>query len=96
MRKNIGKNISKTVSSAKYCQKLLDHAKQSTTDAIKTASKRRIQKTAESNCDLTDNKIADKIKFQNLLHRKIQSEMKKKYLEKDMYLQKKGRKFLMI
>ena len=35
--KNIGKNISKNLSS-KYSQKLLDHAKQSTTDALKTAS----------------------------------------------------------
>ena len=33
--KNIGKNISKNVSD-KYCQKLFDHANQSTTDALKT------------------------------------------------------------
>ena len=32
----------------KYSQKLLDSAKKSTTDAIKTASKRAIQKTAEA------------------------------------------------
>ena len=31
--KNIGKNISKNMTS-KYCQKLLYHAKQSTTDAL--------------------------------------------------------------
>ena len=43
MSSNIGKNISKNVSS-KYSQKLLDHAKQSATDAIKTASKRTIEK----------------------------------------------------
>ena len=47
MGKNIGKNISKNVSS-KYGQKLLNHAKQSATDAIKTSSKRVIQKTAEA------------------------------------------------
>ena len=41
MGKNIGKNISKKLSS-KYCQKLLDHAKKSATDAVKTASKRAI------------------------------------------------------
>ena len=35
--------------------------KKSTTDAIKTASKRAIQKTAEATGDLTGNKIADKI-----------------------------------
>ena len=33
---------------SKYSQKLLDHPKQSVTDAIKTASKRAIQKTAEA------------------------------------------------
>ena len=36
------KNTSKKLN--KYCQKLLDIAKKSTTDAIKTASKRAIQK----------------------------------------------------
>ena len=35
--------------SNKYSKKLLDGAKKSTTDAIKTASKRAIQKTAETN-----------------------------------------------
>ena len=47
--------------SNKYGQKRLDSAKKSTADAIKTASKRAIQKTAEAAGDLTDNKIADKI-----------------------------------
>ena len=41
--KNIGKKISN-----KYSQKLVDSAKKSATDAIKTASKRAIQKTAEA------------------------------------------------
>ena len=50
---------SKNVSS-KYSQKLLDHAKRSATDALKTASKRAIQKTAEAAGDLIGNKIADK------------------------------------
>ena len=35
--------------------------KQSTTDAIKTASKRAIQKTAEATGHLIGNKVADKI-----------------------------------
>ena len=47
--------------SNKYGQKLLDSAKKSTTDAMKTASKRGIQKTAETTGDLVGNKIADKI-----------------------------------
>ena len=45
----------------KYGQKILDSAKKPTTDAIKTASKRAIQKTAEAIGDLIGNKIADKI-----------------------------------
>ena len=47
--------------SNKYCQKLLNSAKKLTTDAIKTASKRVIQKTAEATGDLIGNKIADEI-----------------------------------
>ena len=38
-----------------------DHAKQSATDAYKTASKTVIQKIAESIGDLIDNKITDSI-----------------------------------
>ena len=53
----MGKSLSN-----KYSQKLLDSAKKSTTDAIKTGSKRAIQKTAEATDDLIGNKIADKIK----------------------------------
>ena len=41
--KNLGKSLSN-----KYSQKLLDSAKKSTPDAIKTASKRAHQKTAEA------------------------------------------------
>ena len=47
--------------SNKYGQKLLDSAKKSTTDAITTASKRVIQKSAEATGDLIGNKTADKI-----------------------------------
>ena len=47
--------------SNKYGQKLSDSAKKSTTDAIKTGSKRAIQKTAEATGDLIGNKIVDKI-----------------------------------
>ena len=54
--KNMGRNLSNI-----YGQKLLDSAKKSTTDEIKTASKRVIQKTAEATDDLIGNEIADKI-----------------------------------
>ena len=54
--KNMGKSLSN-----KYGQKLLDSAKKSTTDAIKTAPKRAIRKIAEATGNLIGNKIADKI-----------------------------------
>ena len=52
----MGKNVRKN-----YSQKLLNSAKKSTADAIKTASKRAIQKIAVATCDFIGNKIADKI-----------------------------------
>ena len=54
--KNMGTHLSN-----KYSQKLLDTAKASATDAVKTASKRAIQKTAKATADLIGNEIADKI-----------------------------------
>ena len=69
--KNIGKNTGKNTCKSltgKYSpgmlatrQKFHDHAKQSTTDAFKTASKRAIQKTSEATCNLIGNKIGNKI-----------------------------------
>ena len=53
---SFAKNMSNT-----YIQKLLNSAKKSTTDAIKTVSKRAIQKTAEATGDLIGNKISGKI-----------------------------------
>ena len=50
--KNMGESLSN-----KYGQKLFDSAKQSTTDAIKTASKIAIQKTAEATGDLNGKKL---------------------------------------
>ena len=41
--KNVGKNVGKIIGkslSGKYSQKLLDHAKQSATDKLKTSSKK--------------------------------------------------------
>ena len=55
-RTKVTKKLSNT-----YSQKFLDTAKKSTADAIKNASKRATQKTAEATVDLIGNKIADKI-----------------------------------
>ena len=57
---SFAKNMNKSLSN-KYCQKLLDSANKFTTNAIKTASKIAIQKTAEATGDLIGNKIADEI-----------------------------------
>ena len=54
--KNMGKNLSN-----KYGQNVLHSAKKSTTDAIKTASKRAVQKIAEATGELIGNEIADTI-----------------------------------
>ena len=57
---SFAKNICKNLSS-KCSQILLDSDKKSATDAIKTASKRAIQRTAGATGNLIDNRIADKI-----------------------------------
>ena len=91
MGKNIGKNVSKNLS-GKYNQKLLDYAKKSATDALKTSSKRVIQKTVKSTGNLIANRITKISK--NSEHDKEMS-MIKKYLKRDMFFQKKDKKLLM-
>ena len=68
--KIFAKNISN-----KYSQKLVDSVKKSATEAIKTASKRAIYKTAETTGDLIGTNNADMItsiskKFPKELHPK--------------------------
>ena len=64
MGQNIVKNISKSLSGKHGSgmlampQELLDHVKQSATDALKTSSKRAIRKTAEATGDLISTKPA--------------------------------------
>ena len=102
---SFAKNKCKNLSN-KYGQKLLDSAKRSTADAIKTASKRVIQKTAEATGDLIGNKISDKIastskKSSNeIQHNETESKAKgkgkpKDVPKKDIYLQRKDNKLLM-
>ena len=74
----IGK-VAKNMSN-KYSQKLVGTAKKSATDAIKTASKRAIQKTAEATGDLVGNKSADKITAKPSL-KDVTSASKKSYNE---------------
>ena len=97
--KNMGKSLNN-----KYGQKLLDSAIKSTTDAIKIASKRAIQKIAEATADLIGNKIADKLasvsKKKSIKELHNNDETKEEDVEitthkKDTYLQKKDNKLLM-
>ena len=95
--KSIGKNLNN-----KYDQKIIGTAKRSTTDAIKIASKRAIQKTAEATGGLIGNTIADKI---TSISKKPVKELsnndeKEEDVEitthkKDIYHQKKYNKLLM-
>ena len=79
--------------SNKYWKKLVDAAKKSATDAIKT-SKRAIQKTAEATGDLVGNKIADKItSVSKNSTKKLPVELTPH--KKDIYHQKKDNKLLM-
>ena len=93
--KNMGSHLSN-----KYSEKLLDTAKKSTTDAIKTVSKREIQKTAKAAGDLIGNKIADKItsvskKTQNNESEAGRASPKDAPKRRYIYLQKKDNKLLM-
>ena len=60
MDKNMDKSIGKNLSS-NYSQKLLEHAKKSATDPLKTTSEKAIQKTVEAIGGLIDNTIVNKI-----------------------------------
>ena len=97
--KNMGNSLRN-----KYSQKLLNRAKKSTMDAIKTASEKAIQKTTEATSDLTGNKIADKItsvsknppkKLQKDEIEEGRAKPKDVPKNKDAYLQKKDNKLLM-
>ena len=79
--------------SNKYSQKLVDTAKKSAIDAIKTASKRAIQKTAEAAGDLIGNKIADKITSASKKshNEEIQSSEVNNEIPKERYISPKER-----
>ena len=85
MGKNIDKKISKNVRS-EYSQNLFDHAKQSATDALETASKRKIQKAAEATGDLIRNKIADEISRVSKKSPQNNSETNQKEILRERYI----------
>ena len=57
---SFGKNMDKSLRS-KYRQKIAENTKKLANNALKTASKRAIQKATEATCDLFENKIVEKI-----------------------------------
>ena len=65
----------------KYGNTLIDTAKKSTTDAIKTASKRATQKTAEATGDLIGNKIAEDVELTTYKKRYISPEERKQIID---------------
>ena len=93
--RNIGTHATKVAKnmSNKYSQKLVDTARKSATDAIKTASKRAIQKTAEATGDLVRNKIADKITSESkkLHNEEIQLNEVNNEIPKERYISPKER-----
>ena len=96
MGRNIGKNISKNLSH-QYSEKFLNLAKQFAKDTLKTVSKRAVQKTAEATGDLiklheSQKTLTHDNSKENIEHdRGIYREK-----EKDIYLQNKDRKLLII
>ena len=96
--RNIGTHAAKVAKnmSNKYSQKVVDTAKKSATDAIETASKRAIQKTAEATGDLIGNKIVDKITAKPSESKKshneeIQSNQVNNEIPKERYISPKER-----
>ena len=99
--KNMGTHATKIAKNLnnRYGQKLVDTAKKST-DALKVAGKKAIQKTAQATGDLVDNTIENKI---TSISKKPASEPPSnvasneimKYQKKDIYLHKKDKKLLM-
>ena len=74
-----------------YSQNLLDSAKKSTANAIKTASKRAIQKTAEATGDLIGKNTADKITSVSIesskeFHSQNENELE---IQKEIYISRK-------
>ena len=93
--KNIGKHATKAAKNMnnKSSQKLVDSAKKSATDAVKTTSKRAIQKTAGATGDLIGNKIADKTTSASKTshNEEIQSNEVNNEIPKERYISPKER-----
>ena len=75
---------------------MFDHAKKSATDALKTSSKRFIQKTAEGSGDFIGNKIANKTMGVSKNLETVANENDKE-ISKERYMSpEKNKKLLMV
>ena len=87
MGKNLSKDINKILR-RKHSQKRLDHAEKSATDALKTTTRKDIQRTAEGTVNLIGNEIADKVTNVSkcLPHNNFESETE---VPKEIYITQK-------
>ena len=102
----MSKSTSKSLSN-KYTQNFLDYSKQSATDEFKTYSRKLIRKTAETTADLIGKNTMliklekSKERQQMLVQGQLQMkqkilDLKEKYQKKDIYLQEKNDKLLIM
>ena len=70
-------------------KKLHEHAKESTADALKTASKRAIQKTPEETGNLMDSKIADALVSRMTVKLQRSSELHSRAFQKQLQMNQK-------
>ena len=74
-----------------YSKKLLDSAKKSTTDALKTSSNRAIQKAAEATGDLIGDKRADKINASKTSQNILKTDGNETRIPKERYISSEKR-----
>ena len=77
--------------SNKYSKKLLDSAKKSTTDALKTSPNRAIQKAAEATGDLIGDKRADKINASKTSQNILKTDGNETRIPKERYISSEKR-----
>ena len=100
LAKNTGKNIAKTLIknlSSNYSQTFLDHAKQSATDVLETATKRAVKKASETTDDFIFRNLLIKLQkprklCSRIIQKQLQMSMIKRYLKKDIYISRRKTK----
>ena len=83
--RDTGRHITRNLSS-EHSKKPFDHAEQFARNALKTASKKAIQKTAKANDDLIGNKITYRITKVSKLLPKINSETNEEEILRERFI----------